>query len=36
MYKNTVYPYKTVITTAKKHDCNQLELLIEDKTSCFD
>ena len=30
MDKDTVYPEKAVITTAKEHDRNQLEVLVDD------
>ncbi|WP_307330460.1 IS4 family transposase, partial [Evansella vedderi] len=35
MDKDTVYPEKAVITTAKEHDRNQLEVLIDDKDAMY-
>src|SRR5690625_2761945 len=35
MDKDTVYPEKAVITTAKEHDRNQLEVLVDDKEPCM-
>ncbi|WP_077702340.1 IS4 family transposase [Virgibacillus dokdonensis] len=35
MDKGTVYPEKTVITTAKEHDRNQLEVLVDDKEAMY-
>lgn len=35
MDKETVYPEKAVITTAKEHDRNQLEVLVDDKESMY-
>lgn len=35
MDKNTVYPEKAVITTAKEHDRNQLEVLVDDKDATY-
>jgi len=35
MDKDTVYPEKAVITTAKEHDRNQLEVLVDDKEAMY-
>ena len=35
MDKDTVYPEKAVITTAKEHDRNQLEILVDDKDAMY-
>jgi IS4 transposase len=35
MDKDTVYPEKAVITTAKEHDRNQLEILVDDKEAMY-
>jgi len=35
MDKETVYPEKAVITTAKEHDRNQLEILVDDKEAMY-
>lgn len=35
MDKDTVYPDKAVITTAKEHDRNQLEVLVDDKDAMY-
>ena len=35
MDKDTVYPEKAVITTAKEHDRNQLEVLVDDKEAVY-
>src|SRR5699024_6547136 len=35
MNKETVYPDKAVITTAKEHDRNQLEILVDDKEAMY-
>lgn len=35
MDKETVYPEKAVITTAKEHDRNQLEVLVDDKEAMY-
>ena len=35
MDKETVYPEKAVITTAKEHDRNQLEILVDDKDAMY-
>lgn len=35
MDKDTVYPEKAVITTAKEHDRNQLEVLVDDKDAMY-
>src|SRR5690625_4107051 len=35
MDKNTVYPDKAVITPAKEHDRNQLEVLVDDKEAMY-
>ncbi|AUJ24008.1 IS4 family transposase [Virgibacillus dokdonensis] len=35
MNKDTVYPEKAVITTAKEHDRNQLEVLVDDKEAMY-
>ncbi|UAC48226.1 IS4 family transposase [Bacillus aquiflavi] len=35
MDKNAVYPEKAVITTAKEHDRNQLEVLVDDKEAMY-
>jgi IS4 transposase len=35
MDKDTVYPEKAVITTAKEHDRNQLEVLMDDKEAMY-
>lgn len=33
--KETVYPEKAAITTAKEHDRNQLEVLVDDKDAMY-
>ncbi|WP_145453239.1 transposase, partial [Staphylococcus epidermidis] len=35
MDKDTVYPEKAEITTAKEHDRNQLEILVDDKDAMY-
>lgn len=35
MNNDTVYPEKAVITTAKEHDRNQLEILVDDKEAMY-
>ena len=35
MDKNTVYPEKAIITPAKEHDRNQLEILVDDKEAMY-
>ncbi|MBM7714537.1 IS4 transposase [Bacillus thermophilus] len=35
MDKDTVYPEKAVITVAKEHDRNQLEVLVDDKEAMY-
>ncbi|MFX0560146.1 IS4 family transposase, partial [Tepidibacillus infernus] len=35
MDKDTVYPEKAVMTTAKEHDRNQLEVLVDDKEAMY-
>ncbi|MED4884417.1 IS4 family transposase, partial [Bacillus smithii] len=35
MDKDTVYPEKAVITTAKEHDRNQLEVLVDDQEAMY-
>jgi IS4 transposase len=35
MDKDTLYPEKAVITTAKEHDRNQLEILVDDKEAMY-
>jgi IS4 transposase len=35
MDKDTVYPEKAVITTAKEHDRNQLEVLVDDQDAMY-
>ncbi|WP_246218531.1 DUF4372 domain-containing protein, partial [Litoribacterium kuwaitense] len=35
MDKDTVYPVKAIITTAKGHDRNQLEVLVDDKEAMY-
>lgn len=35
MDKDTVYPEKAVITTAKEHDRNQLEVLVDDREAMY-
>ena len=35
MDKDTVYPEKAIITVAKEHDRNQLEVLVDDKEAMY-
>lgn len=35
MDRDTIYPEKAVITTAKEHDRNQLEILVDDKEAMY-
>ncbi|WP_268239013.1 hypothetical protein [Oceanobacillus neutriphilus] len=35
MNKDTVYPEKAAITPVKEHDCNQLEVLVDDKEAMY-
>jgi putative transposase len=35
MEKGTSYPEKAVITTAKEHDCGQLEVMVDDKACMY-